>query len=920
MNIKKPTLLPLLIIPFVISTIFVLSFVFETDRPGAANINNRIFMAHILGGLIVGLIISLMLYVVGRIRNQKREIEQKKDEIGLRADSLESDKKQLEEQIRQRKQAEDRSRFYEKNLEFLYNTSIALSDFPPDQNIFHFIAEKLSELVDSSITITNEYEPQSDTMICRSVIGIGPLSSKIAYLLGRNPAGMRFPIKDEKAREEIKHGRFEKIKGSLKDLSFGIISDAVSERLASIVGLGEFYGIGLVRDGEILGTAIVLLKKGAVPDIKMVETFIGHASIALQRRKLEEKARGNEERFRLLSDQSLLGIAILEDQKVAYINEAFAQIFEIEVTLSGYMSVDELAGALHPQYRQIVLSNHYRKLSDQDNETSSFCFKLQTGSGRQKWVEQFSKRISYQGKHANMVALLDVTDSMRMQNEIKESEERLNLALEGAGAGSWDWDIAANSLHFNRQLYALLGYKPDELNTDNNLVWKSLVHPEDDPAVWDAVRKHLKRETEWLDFQVRFKKKQGSYNWFQSVGKVVSRDENGRALRMSGILLDVNEKKKLSEMLASSEKQYKSLVDNAPVGIMACDKSGRITHVNKKLLEILGSPSEEATKQLNIFEFVKLRESGISGDFVECFRTGRVISREVPYTSKWGKESCMKCLLAPIRNDNGVVERVHALIEDIIEQKKIEKQRNEIEAEQRHQQKLESVGILASGVAHEINNPINIIMNYGEIILEDASGHPEISRAAANIVRESDRIAGIVRSLLAFARQDSSILGPASADKIINDTMLLMGSTFQRDQITVTSSIDRSLPKLLCNSQQIQQVFMNLLSNARDSLNERYSGYNENKRIAISAGLAEKDGKELLRITVEDSGVGIPQKNIERIFDPFFSTKPKHLATGLGLSVSHGIMKEHGGTLWVETEIGKGARFHMDFPMNSREA
>ncbi len=920
MRKKLPTIIICILTPVIVAVVFAFLSFFGMNDPGTLNFSSKEFIAHVSGGFLVGMIFSLLLFLLCRTKCQKEELEQKKNETDQRANSLESDKKQLEEQVRQRMLAEERSKSYAKKLEFLYETAVAFSDFPPGQNLFHFIAVKMAELVDSSIAIANEYEAQSDAMVCRAIIGSGPLSSKIAYILGRNPAGMRFPIKDEKAREDIKHGKFEKIRGSLKDLSFGVISESASEKLAALIGLGELYGIGLVRNGEILGTVIVLLKKGASPDIKMVETFIGLASTALQRRKLEDKARENDERLKLLSDQSMLGIGILEDQKVAYINEAFARILEISPDASGRMSIETLAGHIHPQYRQVVLSDHYRKFSADDYGSSSFCFKIQTGGGNTKWVEQFSKRISFQGRIAHMVVLLDITDSIRMQGEIRESEERLNLALEGAGAGSWDWDIGSGSLHFNRQLYALLGYEPSDFSGNSSTDWNNLIHPDDDPPVREAIRRQFRKESAWLDVQLRFKKKNGIYHWFQSVGKVVKRDEKGRALRMSGILLDVDDKKKLSEKLASSEKQYKSLVDNAPVGIMACDNSGRITHVNKKLLEILGSPSEEATKQMNVFEYVRLRESGISGDFVECFRTGRIISREVPYISKWGRESCLKCLLVPIRNEKGAVDRVQALIEDIIEQKKIEKQRSEVEAEQRHQQKLESLGILASGVAHEINNPINIIMNYGEIILEDAAGHPEIGRAAANIVRESDRIAGIVRSLLAFARQDSSIMGPASIEKIINDTMLLMGSTLQREQINITSTIDRNLPRILCNQQQIQQVFMNLLSNARDSLNERYPGYNENKCIRINAGFAEKDARRFARITVEDSGVGIAEKDIGRIFDPFFSTKPKHLATGLGLSVSHGIMKEHGGFLWVETEIGKGARFHMDLPIEGSGA
>jgi signal transduction histidine kinase len=256
-----------------------------------------------------------------------------------------------------------------------------------------------------------------------------------------------------------------------------------------------------------------------------------------------------------------------------------------------------------------------------------------------------------------------------------------------------------------------------------------------------------------------------------------------------------------------------------------------------------------------------------------------------------------------VADHRGRVEGVVVNARDITDTRKLEEQLIQ-------SQRIESIGTLAGGVAHEINNPINGIMNYAQLILDSLDRATPAAEFAREIVHETERISRIVRNLLTFARHEKQAHSPALLADIVSAVLSLIQTVMRHDQIALEVAIAEDLPKIKCRSQQIQQVIMNLLTNARDALNERYPGFDPDKKIAIGVRQIEKEGRRYIRTTVEDHGNGILPEVRERIFDPFFSTKGK--GTGLGLSISYGIVRDHGGELTVESEPGRHTRFHMD--------
>lgn len=235
-----------------------------------------------------------------------------------------------------------------------------------------------------------------------------------------------------------------------------------------------------------------------------------------------------------------------------------------------------------------------------------------------------------------------------------------------------------------------------------------------------------------------------------------------------------------------------------------------------------------------------------------------------------------------------------------------------LEARVRQQQRLEAIGTFAAGVAHEINNPLSGILGYAELLQDGApEGSPERDRAR-RIVEEAERVKEIVRGLLRFTRREASSMEAASPAAIVEGALLLVRTLMRDDSVDLRVDVPADLPAIRCHAQGLQQVLMNLLTNARDAVEARPPGA---RVVTLSA--RRPGGKEggFVRFTVEDNGVGITRELEGRIFEPFYTTKGRERGTGLGLSVSFGIVRDHGGELHMESEPGQWTRFFADIPV-----
>jgi PAS domain S-box-containing protein len=370
------------------------------------------------------------------------------------------------------------------------------------------------------------------------------------------------------------------------------------------------------------------------------------------------------------------------------------------------------------------------------------------------------------------------------------------------------------------------------------------------------------------------------------------------------------ENARLYEALRGSELRWRTLVERLPDVVVVVDREGRVDFIN----HLEEGRAEPGVLGNQVLDLLRATAGQPTNDHLRVAFEGQMSVVEVETAAPGRAPRWWMVRFAPILS-GGRIDRVIVVSTDITERREAEQQRAHLEAQLRQQQRLESIGTLASGVAHEINNPIQGIMNYAELIAESPGSTPEIREFADEIEHETKRVAAIVRNLLAFSRQEGDrIMESSTVAGIVEGTISLIHAVLRRDQIHLDIALPADLPPLDCKPQQIQQVIMNLVTNARDALNSQYPGHHPDKRIDIGAGAFVRDGVNWMRISVADRGGGIPVEVVSRIFDPFFTTKGRDQGTGLGLAVSHGIVSEHGGELRLDNRPGVGATFHVELP------
>ena len=266
----------------------------------------------------------------------------------------------------------------------------------------------------------------------------------------------------------------------------------------------------------------------------------------------------------------------------------------------------------------------------------------------------------------------------------------------------------------------------------------------------------------------------------------------------------------------------------------------------------------------------------------------------------------MNIAVAPLISREG--ERIGRLIilDDVTD-------RAELERRLMQADKLSSIGLLAAGVAHEVNTPLAVISTYAQMLAKQISGDAQKAPLLEKIARQTFRASEIVNSLLNFSRTSPTEFVPVDLNKVLRETLTLVEHQFAKSSIQVDLKLDESITLIKGSPGKLQQVFLNLFLNARDAMESRGCPVG----IRRHADHRNRPWNGAVRVSVRDTGAGIAPENLARIFDPFFTTKGAVKGTGLGLSVSYGIVREHGGDIEVQSQPGKGTQFLLTFPVAS---
>ncbi len=361
------------------------------------------------------------------------------------------------------------------------------------------------------------------------------------------------------------------------------------------------------------------------------------------------------------------------------------------------------------------------------------------------------------------------------------------------------------------------------------------------------------------------------------------------------------ENARLYEELQANMRELQTILDHAPLSISLFDPEMKYLLTNKyaeqteglHLDEIRGKTCYEARGQARPCD--------------ECagllaLKTGEVHHREGEiYPGYIVAETCV-----PIKNEAGDIRGILAIRQNVSEQRRLQTQLLQ-------SGRLSAVGQLISGVAHELNNPLTSIMGYAELVQRSENVPPPIKADLQKIYEQAERSAHIVRKLLTFARQYAPMREKTDINRTIEQTIDLLAYQLKVDNITIVRDLDPHLPYTQADGHQLQQVFLNIINNAHHAMKQAHG------RGTLTVRTQTVDNGQTIRISFSDDGPGIPENLITRIFDPFFTTKDVGEGTGLGLSICYGIVSEHGGRIWAESELGQGATFFVELPVVTGE-
>jgi two-component system NtrC family sensor kinase len=335
-----------------------------------------------------------------------------------------------------------------------------------------------------------------------------------------------------------------------------------------------------------------------------------------------------------------------------------------------------------------------------------------------------------------------------------------------------------------------------------------------------------------------------------------------------------------------------NIVESLNVGVLAVDLEGLVESWNTRMEQLFGVAREQAVgHQLNSLLPEELsREINARSD--EELITGIYKQR----LHHLGKTLTLNVSITPLVSKSG--ERIGRLLlfDDVTQRERLEEQMTQTE-------KLTSLGLLAAGVAHEVNTPLAVISNYIQMLGKQMPDGDPRQAIIEKIVKQTFRASEIVNNLLNFSRTNATEVVDIDVNRVVEETLSLVAHPLKTSQIQVVRQLGETLPAVRGSANKLQQVFLNLFLNARDAMP---AGGMLEVRTTAHNGSVE--------VEVVDTGAGIAREHIHRIFDPFFTTKASGRGTGLGLSVSYGIIKEHSGKIDVRSTVGKGTSFHVELP------
>jgi PAS domain S-box-containing protein len=492
---------------------------------------------------------------------------------------------------------------------------------------------------------------------------------------------------------------------------------------------------------------------------------------------------------------------------------------------------------------------------------------------------------------------LSVIDMSReqIQDRLDEIERSYPEFFRVAREGFFISTRAGQFVDCNDALVKMLGYEVTEELLTRELE-KDLWMRAEDRRAWQL---EVEMKGQVSDYEALFKRKDGT-PFYMEISAQVWRDRSGNIAGYRGFMVDKSKEKILQEKINASEIKFRELFENIQDGVFIADAHGKVLDCNSALGRIVGYTRDEFLK-MDYYRDLFVSQEDIAEFRKQVTDEGSVKDYELQIYMKDGSRRDISMSGYASKDKNGETVNFQGLMRDVTESKRLRAQLIQTES---------AIGRMASQLAHELNNPIYGIMNCLDLLKDVVPETNEKRKYLDLAYNECKRTSGLLIKMLKFFKPDDEEKTLTDVNKLLEETLLFYERQFKNLNIQVGTDLAPDLPQIMAVGSHLKQVFINMVINANTAMP---SG----GELRVSSQSRPEENE--IAVVITDTGVGIPPQNVDRIFEAFFTTKKKVKGVGLGLSISYGFIKEHGGRIEVQSEVGKGTTFSICLPVSDRK-
>jgi two-component system NtrC family sensor kinase len=609
-----------------------------------------------------------------------------------------------------------------------------------------------------------------------------------------------------------------------------------------------------------------------------------------ERKQMEQAVRDRKEEYSALVENLSDAVFHFRDGVVVWCNDKVSQIYGH--TKDDFLGKDISFFLPDETDRLKFIKEVYAVIKERGHFSGTTKAKARDGSLVD--IEYSISKIP--GKYpAEVVAVArDVTEHKRAEKALEESEEKFRRLVEEMNDGYCVLQ-GARVVFANARGAEMFGYAQEEV-IDRTV--QELLTPEIVSDLSKVRAKRQRGEAVPQQYETLLVGKEGTTRPVELSTRVI--DYTGKPA-LSVVLRDITERKRAEETLLLKEKA----IENSVSAIAMSDMEGRVTYLNRACMRFWGGANKE--ELLGKPYWLLLKSDDVVKDIATAMFKNDVWEGELVAARKNGEEVTVQVSAAMVRDEHGNPIQTISSFLDITELRRLGEEKQRMEEQLQITGRLAAVGELTAGVAHELNNPLAAVQAYAELLNERDDLDETTKSDVETIYKEAQRASRITSNLLSFARRYKPEKGLISINDVLRKSLELHAYRMKVNNIEIVADLDPDLPMLMADFHQMQQVFVNIITNAEQAMTEAHGRGSLHVKTRIAG--------ETIRITFTDSGPGIPEANLKRIFDPFFTTKDVGEGTGLGLSICYGIVQEHGGHLYARSKPGQGATFVVEIPV-----